>query len=77
MPKLLKLKTGVDTTTDDIVVKKANQLTTARLINGVPFDGTQDINIDPGISADSDRVDGYHANINNVPETVVVRDINN
>ena len=77
MPKLLKLKTGVDTTTDDIVVKKANQLTTARLINGVPFDGTQDINIDPGISSDADRVDGYHANINNVPETVVVRDINN
>jgi hypothetical protein len=76
MAKLLKIKTGVDTTTDDIVVKKAKQLETARLINGVPFDGTQDIILEPGTSENADKVDGYHADTANVAETVVVRDTN-
>jgi hypothetical protein len=76
MAKLLKIKTGVDTTTDDIVVKKAKQLETARLINGVPFDGTQDIILEPGTSENADKIDGYHADTANVAETVVVRDTN-
>ena len=74
MPKLLKLKTGVDTTTDDIVVKKAQQLATARTINGVPFDGSENIVLSTETTEDSDKVDGFHASIENTEETVVVRD---
>jgi hypothetical protein len=46
MPKKLTIKTGPSTVTDDIVVKKAEQLSPGATINGVLFDGTQDIFID-------------------------------
>jgi hypothetical protein len=76
MAKLLKIKTGATTTTDDIVVKKAEQLKTARTINGVPFDGTEDITISIGQAGDAVTLGGYLPDEANTAETVVVRDVN-
>lgn len=76
MAKLLKIKTGATTTTDDIVVKKAEQLKTARTINGVPFDGTEDITISIGQAGDAVTIGGYLPDEANTAETVVVRDVN-